>query len=78
MLFKLKDEVLLASVLAYALLVLSPALLKLAGLPYFAQLSWLKATVLVWGPWLMGAGFWLALGLVSAGEWLATKRRRKL
>lgn len=75
--FKLKAESLIAGTLAYVLLVLTPALLKLAGLAYFVKMSWAKATVLVWGPWLLGAGFWLVLGLESAGEWLLEKRRLK-
>jgi hypothetical protein len=76
--FKLKEESIIAGALAYVLLVLAPALLKLAGLPYFVKMSWAKATVLVWGPWLMGAGFWLVLGLVSGGELLAAKWRHKI
>lgn len=76
--FKLKEATLLAGTVAYMLLVLAPALLKLAGLTYFVQMSWAKATVLVWGPWLLGAGCWLVLGLVSLGEWLVEKRRHPI
>jgi hypothetical protein len=75
---KTKDEALVAGVAAYMLLVLAPALLKLAGWRYFVHMSWTKATVLVWGPWLLGAACWLLLGLVSAGEWLLARRQRKL
>jgi hypothetical protein len=75
---QVKDESLVAGAGAYVLLVLAPVLLKLAGLPFFAAMSWQKATVLVWGPWLMSLGFWLALGLVSVGQRLQEKRQAKL
>lgn len=75
---KMKDDALVAGAGAYVLLVLAPALLKLAGLAYFVRMSWLKATVLVWGPWLMSVAFWLLLGLVSVSQWLLEKRQLKL
>lgn len=75
---KVKDDAIVAGAAAYVLLVLAPALLKLAGLPYFVQMSWHKATVLVWGPWLMSIAFWLGLGVISAGQWLIEKRQHKM
>jgi hypothetical protein len=75
--FESKDNATLLGLFAYLLLVLAAPVGKLLGLAYFASLPWLKVTVLIWGPWLLGGVCWLLLGLITLGERLLEAKPKR-